>query len=112
MTVLELVRGICGLYGSEYLANGGFERGPDTFHLRFDPESGELVQAIVRAAAFVHNVEHTELRPLGRAIDPDALERVLGVDDDTSSNYVRATFTYEELEVTADCDGNIWLRWE
>lgn len=111
MTVLELVRGAWTPAPREFSPSGGFERSPDTFHLRFDPEYEPVAQAVVKAASFVHNAEPTELRPLADAVDPDALEALVGCRSPSTGNGVEITFTYEGLDVTVTDDGDIWLRW-
>lgn len=111
MTTLELVYGEGTPFVGGMASNGGHERSPDTFHLRFDPECEPVPHAIVKAASFVHNVDQSQLAPLADSVDPDALQSL--VDGTTARHSVglEITFHYEDLEVTVSGDGNIWLQW-
>lgn len=111
MTVLELVRATGTRYVCEFTPSGGFERSPDTFHLKFDPESEPATHAVVKAASFVHNVDPVDLDPLGEVLDPDAFESLIGHGAGCSPDGVEVTFTYESLEITVAADGNVWLQW-
>lgn len=111
MAVLELVRGSGTPFVCDFSPSGGYERCPDTFHLRFDPDAEPVGQAIVKAASFVHNTEPTELPPLARVIDPDALDAIVSKASSVEGNCVEVTFTYEDLEITVSSDGDIWLCW-
>lgn len=110
MTVLELVRGTGTPFVSDFSPSGGYERRPDTFHLTFDPEAEPASHAVVKAAAFVHNVEPTDLSPLGDVLDPDALDALVG-SGTTNEAPLEVSFTYESLEIQVICEGDIWLSW-
>lgn len=112
MTVLKLVRDGGTRYLGKATPSGGYERRPDTFHLRFDPESEPVTHAVVKAASFVHNVDQSELDPLGSVVDPDALQSLIGHGSGWTPQGLEVTFTYEGLEITVTDDGNIWLRWD
>lgn len=111
MKVLELVRGAGTPGGGEFRSNGGFEESPDTFHLTFDPELEPAAQAVVKAASFVHNVDPVDLEPLADAVDPDALEALVGCQSRRPGSGVEITFTYVDLTVTVSDSGDVWLRW-
>lgn len=111
MTVLELVCGTGTPLSCGFAPNGGYERRPDTFHLTFDPETEPASHAVVKAAAFVHNVEPTELPPLGTVLDPDALDVLISDSTLGAATCKEVTFTYESLDVRVTGDGDIWLSW-
>lgn len=111
MTVLELVRESGTTFRWGCAPNGGYERSPDTFHLRFDPEAEPVAHAVVKAASFVHNVDPTELSPLGDVVDPDALDDLVRSGTMRSAECIEVSFTYVDLDVTVASDGNIWLSW-
>ena len=110
MGTVSLVRGPGGP-ARRCVPNGGSEGDPNTFHLRVDPTTESVAVAIVNAAAFVHNVEQTELEPLETAIDTDALADLLRHGQDRSGTPLEVSFTYEGFDIAVDSNGNIWLRW-
>jgi|GEM_PF-1567964 len=111
MTTLDLVYGEGTPLVGDITPSGGHERSPDTFHLRFDPESEPVGHAVVKAASFVHNVDQTDLSPLAETVEPDALEALVGGHARGDREPVEVTFTYEDLQITVAGDGNIWLQW-
>lgn len=92
------------------LANGGIDR-RDAFHVSFDPGEDAVVEVIVRSVAVIHNTDPKALTPLAEVVDPDALEALFGAPSEGYAADVQATFVYEDLEVTVNTDGNLWLEW-
>lgn len=111
MNQVELVYEEGTPFDGKMTPSGGYEHSPDTFHLRFDPESEPPAHAVVKAASFVHNADQSDLSPLAHAIDPEALERLLTGPTGSESDCVEVTFAYASLEVTVASDGNLWLQW-
>lgn len=92
-----------------FLANGGFDR-RDAFHVSFDREEEDVVQVVVRAVAVIHNTDPKALPPLAEVVDPDALKALIGAPSEGCAD-AQVTFVYEDLEVTVNTDGNLWLEW-
>ena len=111
MSEIELVRGFSTRSVGEYRLNGGFEENPDTFHVEYDPSTEHAADAIVRAVSFVHNVNHSELQPLGTIIDIDALNSIMDPQKGATNRPIELQFHYAELAITVTNTGNIWLRW-
>lgn len=111
MTVMELVRGSGTPLVCDFSPNGGYERSPDTFHLTFDSEAEPASHAVVKAASFVHNVDPTDLSPLGDVVDPDALDALATHGTAVNARCLEISFTYEDLDVTVTSDGDVWLCW-
>lgn len=96
----------------ERIANGGYDyNDPDMFHLQYGPGTQSVVEMVVKAAAFVHNVENVELEPLSNVIDPDALDALIGPNSENPSTRAEFTFEYEGLQITVNNSGDIWLEW-
>lgn len=91
--------------------DGADRRDRDAFHVCFDPQSENVVQVIVNAVATIRNVRPNELEPLQHAIDPDALDRLIGSPTTGRSVDLEVTFVYHELEITVHGDGDVWLEW-
>jgi len=89
------------------VSNGGTEEQPDSFHFAYDPEAEDVTQAIVEAVGLIHDTSHEHLTPLETVVNTDALAAVLR----SESGSVTVTFHYEELVVTANDSGDIWLQW-
>lgn len=66
--------------------------------------SDECVFAIVSEVATREGVEPTDLPPLARTIDPDALRDVV---DSGRGGSVSVRFSYEGYDVTVDSDGDV-----
>lgn len=62
---------------------------------------------VVEAVARTEGIDATELTPLDRVVDPDALNGVLDATED-----VRISFAYEGWLVEVDADGNIAIQRE
>lgn len=107
MPVLEITRAREPHFQSDYATNGGVDKEPDSFHFRYNPENDSVTKAIVEAVALVHNTRHEELVSLVEVIDPEALIDLLH----SSSSTLEVVFTYEQLEVTVNSSGDIWLSW-
>ena len=78
--------------------NGGRTDGPPLVRRRTGTSS--LTMAIVRAVATAENEPPNSLRPLGDAVDLDALERLL----DEADGAAHVTFSYvgHQVVVTGD----------
>jgi hypothetical protein len=93
------------------IADGGHEdRGPEGFHLQYEPDTRSVAASIVEAVAYVHNVDHEELEPLGEVVDTDSLEDLVGPRSHAETA-VEISFSYAGLHVTVNNDGDIWLEW-
>lgn len=112
MSEIELVRGNTTKSVGNYRLNGGFEKDPDTFHVQYNPSTEPASEAIIRAVSFVHNVNHSELQPLGTIIDIDALNSIMDPQKGATNRPIELQFHYAELAITVTNTGNIWLRWE
>lgn len=88
--------------------NGGREDDGDAFHVAFDPATESPVHLVTGAVAMIRGVDVRELDPLFEAVDPEALERIVGTGDPTGVDSVR--FTYGGFEVVVESRGHIWLR--
>jgi len=110
---MEIVRGVEGLLGSirtRLVTNGGNGR-RDVFHVKFDPETENVTEVVVRSVAVIHNVEPTELPPLGRVVDLDAISAMVGAGSRRVAAGAQVTFVYEDLEITIGSEGDVWLEW-
>lgn len=67
------------------------------------PADGSVVVSTVEAVSEHKGVQQTDLRPLHAAIDPDALEKLLG----DPEGLVHVTFRYEGLDITVRSDNRI-----
>ena len=64
--------------------------------------SAQPSTSVVKAVAWAKGVPPTELKPLHRSVDPDALDEILGSQGDVS-----VSFSYEGCEVDVDGKGHI-----
>lgn len=110
MQILKGVEGKLGRGPARLLTSGGDGR-RDVFHVTFDPAEEDVTEAVVRAVAVIHNVEPADLPPLVDVVDPDALSALFGPAAEAFDSDVQATFVYQDLEITVDSDGNLWLEW-
>jgi len=87
--------------GAERVTDDGptYDPRTDTYVGMFDPESASI--AITEALATVRHCEPTELEPLYRSVDPDALDRLVA----SGSDQLRVTMRIDgfEVVVTGDC---------
>lgn len=84
----------------------------DVFHVRFDPDTQSPVEVVVRSVATIRNVDPLDLEPLGAAVDPGTIERLMGPTSQETSYGAEVTFEYEGMQVTVDTDGHLWLEWQ
>lgn len=110
MEIVHSVESPIGSVHPELVPNGGFGR-RDAFHVSFDPDEDDVVEEVVRAVAVIHNTDPNALSPLGRVVDPDALEALIGRGFEEFGTDTQVSFVYEDLEITLDTDGNVWLEW-
>lgn len=84
------------------------------FSEQFDPDGPESVTLqVVRLVSVVSNREPDELRPLGEAIDTDALNRLIDSQSATGRRgSVAVSFTYEGYEIDIDANGMVRLYLE
>jgi len=108
MTTLEITRIDEPEFQTVYATNGGTDKEPDAFHFQFNPHRDSVYRAIVEAIALIHHCDPDDLDPLGSSIEPDALAKLMR----TREQSVKVTFHYEDMEVTVESEGDIWLRWE
>lgn len=78
-------------------------------HVWHDTEdSGSLSTTVVTAVAKAASVEPMDLPPMYEAIDPDALDKLLGGGLGRSESYNGyVTFSYADYSVTVHADGEI-----
>lgn len=69
-----------------------------------------VVEQIVERICDLEGSEPRELPPLYDAIDPDALEALLGSAADRPDASVEVTFSYSTYTVTATDDGEVRVR--
>lgn len=103
------IEGTLGSVTDRCLTNGGNGR-RDVFHVAFDQGSEDVAEVVVRSVAVIHNAEPTELPPLGESVDPDALADLFSRGFEAPAD-VQVTFVYEDLEITVNSDGDVWLEW-
>lgn len=109
MRILHGVEGTLGIVPDRCVTNGGNGR-RDVFHVSYDPAAEDVTEVVARSVAVIHNVEPDELSPLAGVVDTDALSTVLERSTDGGSD-VQVSFVYEDLEITIDGAGNVWLEW-
>jgi hypothetical protein len=68
-------------------------------------------QAVVERVAACEGIDQLELMPLFKAIDPDALDRLVETSRHNDST-LRITFTYHGHDVTVTSDGVVHLASE
>lgn len=110
---MEIVCGVNGTIGCVFprlVANGGDGR-RDAFHVSFDPVEEDVIEVVTRSVAIIHNTDQVALSAIGRVVDPEALRVVFGPDSERFAADVEVSFVYEDLEVTLDTDGDLWLEW-
>ena len=72
----------------------------DTYHFRIDGD--DPVDGVLEAVQFVKGRDALEIEPLGRVVDPEALEAVLSGDSDA-----RVSFVIDDLQVSVTSAGDI-----
>lgn len=75
----------------------------DTYHFRINGENP--IDGVLEAIEFVKARDAMEIEPLGRVIDPDALEDLVSDGDG-----VAVSFDIEDLEVEVTSAGDIYIR--
>lgn len=75
-------------------------------------QSEELSLRIVEAVAELKDVESTELEPLGRVIDTDALDRLFTPSGESKRQHGTVGFEYEGYHITVTADGEILISAE
>lgn len=110
---IAIVRGVEGTLGCAppLLVTSGGDGRRDVFHVSFDPTTEDVVEVVLRSVAVIHNVEPDELTPLGDAVDPEALSAIFGPASEEFASEVQVTFAYEDLEITVNTEGHVWLEW-
>lgn len=94
-----------------HLPDGTGNNDVDAFHHRFNPSTRSAVDEIVRSVATIKNVDETRLESLYEAVDPDALDALVCSNVDRHRE-IEVWFRYEDLEITVNADGDIWLNWD
>lgn len=86
--------------GPERVADGGptYDPTTDTYVARFEMDSPSL--AVMEALAAIRHCEPTELEPLYRAIDPDALDRLVA----SGTDQLRIGLTVDGFDVVVTGD--------
>lgn len=78
---------------------------PTTYHAQWDDgRDGELSTTVVTAVADAMGARATDLEPLNRQLDPDALDGLFAGDD---SGDCRVAFRFNGFDVTVYADGHI-----
>lgn len=75
----------------------------DTYHFKID--GGDPVGDVLEAIEFVRARSALEIEPLGRVVDPEALESVI-----TDANGVSVSFVIEGLQVELTSAGDIYIN--
>jgi predicted RNA-binding protein with PUA-like domain len=88
----------------EYDAESG------TYRSYYDPESENPSLQVLEAVAAVRNVDPTDLDPLDRYIDPDALNAIFVPTYQMAGTHASISFGYEDLLVIVHSDGEVELR--
>lgn len=73
-------------------------------------ESRSLTVAIVEEVSKLTGRDPIALPPLYHAVNPEALERLVRSKTSRDSEPVSISFTFEDIEVIVDSDGNLELR--
>lgn len=87
--------------------DGGDPPDRDTFHVTFDPDREDVEGVVVEAVAAIHTTDPARLDLLANTVDADAPSALVSRESTTEE----ITFTYEELEITLDPAGDLWLTW-
>lgn len=95
----------------KHLPDGTGDNDVDAFHHQFNPTTQSVVDEVVRSVATIKNVDETRLDSLYDALDPEALEALLG-STAGAHRKVEVRFRYEGLEITVNANGDIWLNWD
>lgn len=74
----------------------------DTYHFRIDDE--DPFRGVLEAVQFVKGRDALEIEPIGRAVDPDALDELV-----TGSSGVTVSFTVDDLDVEVTSNGDIYI---
>ncbi|MDS0281762.1 HalOD1 output domain-containing protein [Haloarcula onubensis] len=92
-----------GLQDAERVADDGPTYDPytDTYVGTFDAESASI--AVMEALATIRHCEPTELEPLYRSVDPDALDRLVA----SGSDRLRVTMRIDDFEVVVTGDRRV-----
>ncbi|MFC7137149.1 HalOD1 output domain-containing protein [Halobaculum litoreum] len=75
----------------------------------FDPTVGEISVDVARAVAEATDRDPATMEPLANAIDPDALDAVVGSGRPSATHWAEVTFEYLECKVTVCSDGVLTL---
>jgi len=82
----------------------------DVFHVEFDRDGDPVSRVIVRSVAAIHDQHPDTLEPLARVVDPAMLDHMVDEGTRAGSHGGEFTFVYEDVEVTVNTDGHIWLE--
>lgn len=97
---------------SETRGDGGPESDPEVSHRRtFDPGEDDVVVAVLDAIASARGVDPTEIEPLTRAVDPDALMGLFSESPGAPGlRDGRVVFHHAGCVVTVTSDGHVRVR--
>lgn len=80
-----------------------------TYQFTHDPQEQSIVVSIIRAVAFVSEVDPLSVQPrLNDVVDPDALETLLG--GESTGSDIRISFPFGSCAVTVTSGGTIIVR--
>ena len=83
----------------------------ETVRTQFDQEKTTPSMTVVATLADVMGVDPVELDPLYSTIDPDALDQLVHVHNQTSDD-IRVTFTHEGYSITVHSYGVVTITLE
>ncbi|MFC7096233.1 HalOD1 output domain-containing protein [Halobaculum marinum] len=75
----------------------------------FDPDAGEISVDVAHAVADASGRDPALMEPLANAIDPDALNALVGTSRSPGSGWAEVTFEYLDYTVTVCSDGVLTL---
>jgi hypothetical protein len=85
-----------------------FDETTDTFHSRFDPELTNPTEAVVLVLAEVTRTDPSKMDPLFRAVDPEAMDEILGSHlSEAATGALKVTFHYQGHLVSVTGSGTI-----
>ncbi|MFC7071450.1 HalOD1 output domain-containing protein [Halobaculum lipolyticum] len=80
-----------------------------SLYTTFDTDAREIAVDVARAVADASGRDPASMEPLANAVDPDALDALVGAGRSPPSAWAEVTFEYLEYEVTVCSDGVVTL---
>jgi hypothetical protein len=90
-----------------------FDETTNTFHARFDPKQTNPSEAIIQVLTEITQTNPSEMDPLFRAVDPEALDKILrSRPAGTVTEPLEATFEYQGHLVSVTASGILTVSLE